>query len=152
MWIINRLQIRRWHLVLPFKTILSIHVFNGKNTHVFNNFIVRSNMKSTSVVSQWCTAKKEAINMCPIFKISIHVLINVMNIRYIYINYILNEASLMTFMEFYWKSVLYGLECNIFIIFDVALTEAHDDYGSQGIRVVFRYTKAFVCIIMLVCN
>ena len=73
--------------------------------------------------------------MCQIFQISIHVLINVMNIRYIYINYILNEV-----------------ECNIFIIFDVALTEAHDDYGSKGIRVVFKYTKAFVCIIMLVCN
>ena len=151
MWIINRLQIRRWHLVLPFKTILSIHVFNGKNTHVltissyvpiwkvqvwYHNDVLQRRKQST------CVQYSKYQYMCWLTS-------------WTYDTFTLIISSMrhsMTFMEFYWKSVLYGLECNIFIIFDVALTEAHDDYGSQGIRVVFRYTKAFVCIIMLVCN
>ena len=44
------------------------------------------------------------------------------------------------------------IECHVFIIFEIAPTKAHDDYGSKRRRVVFKYTKAFICIVMLVCN
>ena len=44
------------------------------------------------------------------------------------------------------------IECHVFIIFEIAPTKAHDDYVSKRRRVVFKYTKAFICIVMLVCN
>ena len=44
------------------------------------------------------------------------------------------------------------IECHVFIIFEIAPTKAHDNYVFKRRRVVFKYTKAFICIVMLVCN